>query len=317
MENYYSAPTIEELLVEHNKTHEESPRGEILTFSSPFENSGIYNPTVPFLHSGKLFSAARVDMPGSEEAVTQFFSPNGSPSQWHHDPSMPTLPWQDPFTASIGGDRYFGGVRIYKEPGTNRITDWDTVIRIVQDPSELHEGKPPDIIGPRRMKGIRPLGIDGELVGLFTRPMDKYPRGKVGYLATKNNARVTADDLANAPLIDGFIAHEADEWGGINEAHDLGADKILALMHLARYAAGSTSKEYFGGLMLLSRRAEKIKVVAQKIVACRQCFPKTPYKRMDLEKVFYPTGMSVESTTIYGGISDYTIGALAVGDVWQ
>ena len=317
METRYSAPTIAELLVEHNKTHQQPPRGEILTFCSLLPNCGIYNPTAPFLHDGKLYSAARVDMPGSEEAVTQFFSPNGSPTEWHHDSNMPTLPWQDPFTASIGNVRYFGGIRIYEEPRSGEITDWDTVVRIVQDPTELHEDKPPDIVGPRHMKGIRPLGIDGELAGLFTRPIDdRYPRGKVGFLAVESNVEITADDLANAPIIDGFIAHEAGEWGGVTGAHDLGENKILALMHLARYAVDGASKEYFGGLMLLSRHADRVRVVAQKIVACRQCFPETPFKRPDVKEVVYLTDMSVKSGEVeaWGGLSDYTGGRIAVGD---
>lgn len=323
MEKRYSAPTIAELLVEHNETYHQPsqpPGGEILTFISPLPNSGVYNPTAPFEYGGKLLCAARVDEPGSEEAVTQFFSPNGNPSEWHHDPNMPTLRWQDPFRDSIGDEMYFGGVRIRKGPCTRKITDWDTVVRIVQDPAELHEDKPPDIIGPRRMKGIRPLGVDGELAGLFTRPMgERYPRGKVGYLAVKkSNVRITANDLAKAPIIEGFIAHEAGEWGGVGEAYDLGDNKILASTHLARYAVGSMSKEYYGGLMLLSRRADRVKVVAQKIVACRRCFPKTPAKRPDLEPVFYQTGMSVKSdeVEVWGGVSDYTGGRIATDNDW-
>lgn len=130
--------------------------------------------------------------------------------------------------------------------------------------------------------------------------------------------RITADDLAKAPVIEGFIADEAGEWGGVGEAYDLGGSEILASTHLARYALDGVSKEYFGGLMSLKRRGDKVKVVAQKIVACRQCFPKTPAKSPKLEKIFYQTGMSIKSdeVEVWGGVSDFTVGSLAVGAAW-
>ncbi len=311
MKTHNRAPTIDELLVEHRKSHGTVPTGELLEFHTDLPNSGIYNPFAPFEHNGQLRIPVRVDPPASEDGSTHFFQRNGSPVSWDHDTGLPELPWQDPFHAQIGDKWYFGGVRTYKD-SSGRIYDWDTQIVEVADPDELNLLPEPVITGPMRMKGLRPLGLDDELAGMITRPIDdRFPRGKVGYLALRNASEATPEALADAPIVDGYIAHEIGEWGGLGQPKDIGNRTFLATGHLARFSPDN-GREYYGTLVLAQERGKKLAVIAQKIVACRQCFPTTPAKRVDLHNVFYMTGEY--ENFAYGGLSDFGSGRISIAE---
>jgi len=336
MKNHYSAPTIAELLPEHELTHQDGPQGEILILRTGHEHGGIYNGTAPIKIGEKTLIAARVDYPGSEEADTEFFCRNGSPTSYDYDPSLPTLRGlQDPSITVIGDEYYVGGVRVYvKETNNNgrvnrKIVDWDPVLRKVSSLGELDDSRPADVVGPMGSKGLHPLGKDGELAGHFIRTADgKDHRGKVRYLPLENGQEITPDALATAPVVEPFIADRFGEWGGISQPEYVEEHLILAAMHLARFgrlARGVKPKDYYGGLALLEEemfkgKVRRLNVVTQMLVSCRSCFPNADTngnvivpKSEGLENVSYLKGVSLEEQMGYCGVSDSAYGRLAVG----
>jgi hypothetical protein len=304
-----SPRNIDNLLKEshyYSDNHPE-PDGELITLYSEEEHD-VYNPTSPFEYEGTRLVAGRSEPRAKQlDSKIKFFRYIDETLTGIHEPNLPTLPLQDPSVARLQDTWVVSGVRTYPKPNDEQEAEyWETEFYIGNrfNNLKLHA------VGPKNMKDIRLVEMDEE-IGVFTRPQgEKGGRGKIGFIAIKHLDQLAPDLLYDAPLIDGVIADQNCEWGGVNEARYLGDGKFGVAAHLARFvmAADGLSKQYFG--MTFVYDTENRTISKEQIVACRKCFPPATTKRQGLEHVYFLNGIEVreDSATIYGGLSDATSG---------
>src|SRR6204780_4622635 len=74
--------------------------------------------------------------------------------------------------------------------------------------------------GPLGMKDIRVKQLPDGQVAIFSRPQGAVGgRGEIGFTIAPSWDAITAEMIAAAPLFKGQLLKE--EWGGVNEAHQL------------------------------------------------------------------------------------------------
>ena len=267
----------------------------------------VYNLTAPFRVGETPYLAARVEPRDSERSTVRFFTEDGS-GRWAVVDDVNPSDLQDPFTFSVAGRRYVGGVRIETEPGTGRITGWSTV---------LLEGQVPDRLqavfeGPAGMKDLRFVDL-GDRVGVLTRPQGEIGgRGTIGYAVVDRMELLRSAELDQAPLLDGQFA--PGEWGGANEAHDLGDGRIGVLGHVA-YFDDRGDRHYYAMAFVLDAAGGRPGPL--RVVATRADFPSGPAKRTDLRDVIFPGGLirhADGTATLYAGLSDAQAGQATIPD---
>ena len=266
----------------------------------------VYNLTAPFAVGETVYLAARVEPRDSERSTVRFFSEDGS-GRWTVVDAGDPPELQDPFTFSAQGRRYVGGVRIATEPGTGRITGWSTILLDGQVPDRLQTV----FEGPAGMKDVRFIDLGGR-VGVFTRPQGEIGgRGTIGYTVVDRLERLDSGQLERAPLLQGQFA--AGEWGGANEAHDLGEGRIGVLGHVA-YFDDRGDRHYYAMSFVLDASGRPGPL---RVIATRADFPSGPAKRPDLHDVIFPGGLIRHddgTATLYAGLSDAQAGQATIPD---
>jgi hypothetical protein len=298
------APTIAELTAaSHNGGSHDNLMARPLNLQTE-SGYDAYNPSGIFEYDGRQILAARVERHDDElHSQTRFYSRDSETEIWRHDSSLPILPLQDPFVIRLEDTWLVGGVKVHpKQSNTAEIDYWETQIYGGDSLEELRHV----FTGPKNMKDIRLVPIEGGL-GVFTRPQgEKGGRGRIGFTAIKGLSELTPQLLYDAPLLSGVIAHEHQEWGGVNEAYPLPDGRIGVLAHLARFVTENGLERDYRAITFIYDH-NKDMVTDQQIIACRDCFPPSiKPKRPDLQKVVFPGGMTLDSptVTVNAGIGD-------------
>ena len=314
-------PEVGALLAAHRAEHIESG-GEKLHFAGVGDKA-VYNPSAPFTigsgASAREIIAARVESTHLEtDSEVVFFEKVGA--TWLPAPGLfRGLHLQDPCVTVIDGKLIVGGVRVFEKPkladGRDGGLGWETVFYRSHDGLHSFEsdqtGKPvPILTGPLGMKDIRLKQLRDGRIAVFTRPQGDLAlglgaagtHGSVGFTVVSNLRRVTADVIAKAPLIEAQFP--ADQWWGVNEAHQLADGTLAVFGHAAmRFPAppgGGDPRGYYALEFRLN--TETRRVTDMKMLAERKDFAPGPSKRPELANIIFTGG--IRHGVLYVGAGD-------------
>lgn len=301
--------TIEELL-EHHVCRADPGASWLLDLEAPVDED-VTNVSPPITDGGQVLLAGRAE-PRRDELLSriQFFSFDRGDGTGHPVAQGPGLELQDPALVQLADGLVLSGVRTHVDERSGEL-EWETEIYAGASIETLE----PLLRGPPGMKDIRFAQMD-DRIAVFTRPQGrKGGRGKIGCLVVDHLDELTAEAIASAPLIEGLIADERGEWGGVNEAHYLGNGIFGLLYHVAHFPnpADPVEKRYYAAACLFDIRSGE--VWDEQIIACRSCFPAAETKRPGLERVVFPGGLDFgdpRGLVLYAGLSDSHAGAMIV-----
>jgi hypothetical protein len=274
-------------------------KGELLKFKD-VEGYDVYNPTAPF--DGCI--AARVELRSDEkDSKVMFFKELND--LWVLDQDAPVLDLQDPFVTRINGELVFGGVEVFQE-------DNELNYRTIFYKGSSINGLQRFAAGPDRMKDIRLVELP-EGVGVFTRPQGgSYGKGQIGFMIIDSLDELSNCDFYSAKIIDGQFSD--DEWGGANEVHYLGGNKLGVLGHKAYQ--DKRGKHYYPVVFTydyFTDEATRIKIIAR-----REDLPPCPSKRSpELDDVLFTGGLVRKDNglaELIVGVSDACAGKMVVTD---
>lgn len=265
----------------------------------------VYNISKPFIDGGRQLLAGRVELRDSEDSTVRFFEVNDTVCTLVSD--APSFRLQDPFVHVIGDQLILGGVEIFDHPQQPGELWWRTVVYGGASLADLQ----PLFVGPNGMKDIRFVDLGGR-IGVFTRPQGEYGgRGQVGFMIIDDWSELSADLVAQAPLIDGLFV--ADEWGGVNDAHFVGGTSIAVLGHCACFGEQG-ERHYYPITFIFDYATAAVSDV--QIIFERSDLPAGNSKRPDLIDVVFPGGMLLNdgAMQIYCGLSDAEAGRVIIAD---
>lgn len=279
---------------------------KILEFKG-LDGRTAYNPTVPFQRNGEEHIGVRVESLDSESDSKTVFARKVEEDVWEIDESLKQLQLQDPTYVKIRNEIYVLGVRVSFNEGNST---WH---------QEIHGGDSLENLehicsGPQGMKDIRLVELN-DRVGVFTRPQGKsLGAGQIGYMEVGQVEELKSfseDDWYRPPIIKGLFS--GGQWGGVNQAINLGDDKIGVIGHVAHSTMDSRGLEkHYRGMSFVfnprTRSSTRLKVIAQ-----RSDFPISPSKRSpELDNIIFPAG--IRNGFLYSGISDYCVGKKKIGN---
>lgn len=264
------------------------------------EGFDVYNCSIPFSWDGKNYIFGRVER--REEWANSWirlFEESGK-DEYTLVPDSMIYQLEDPYIAFIGDELVMGGTHVRKKMGKidtyygyfYRGTDVDKLTYYTS--------------GPDYMKDIRLVQMnDG--VGVFSRPRSeeiekKYGSGSVvGFTKINSLDELSDEVIENAKVIDGLF--DKDEWGGCNQCYYLDSGLIGIIAH----------KSYTDGELLVYMNTAFVfdpkthKVLADKIIAVRNTYPKAEAKKPDLVDCTFTSGITKGENgkwNLYAGIGD-------------
>ncbi|MGI6495482.1 MAG: DUF1861 family protein [Kiritimatiellia bacterium] len=220
--------------VEQRKAFEAAhPRHDsvILAFRGVEPGYDVYNCSIPFTSGGRRYIYGRVE-PRADWANSHVrLFEEIAPDVFEVVQGARTLPLEDPFVQSIGGELVLGGTHVRKLGG-----EIDTYY------CYFYRGKDPFSLtyfttGPDYMKDIRLVELPSGKIGVFTRPrgeetLKQYgTESVVGYVEIDSLDDLLPANLDRAKIIEGLF--EAGEWGGCNQAYLLKDGRIGLAAHKA------------------------------------------------------------------------------------
>jgi Protein of unknown function (DUF1861) len=204
-------------------------------------NMEFYNPAIALTHDGRLDVFARYETNSKENdsAIVVgrgFFDDDEVFGVRIHEKGRILDQYQDPFhcgqfTDIDTGSKYqvFGAVKIFV--GVNGdIEGWDTRLFRYDSPSiidEVEAGREfvPFFVGPKGMKGIRPIELADGTTGCFVRPQGGFGGGgRIAFLRTKYISQLpdAIDDFVvsedESKFVHGLTRPDIGQWGGVNRA---------------------------------------------------------------------------------------------------
>lgn len=268
----------------------------------------VYNITAPFQFNGKKLILGRVEMRDTElsEIVAFEQSATGKWIPCFRHKEFHGL--QDPCIAWAGDELILGGVRfpMRMANGTHYyIMDFYRGRSL----SELRHF----LSGPPGMKDIRFRQLPDGRVVIFSRPQGIVGgRGEIGFTIAPSWNDITSDMIATAPLFKGQFLKE--EWGGVNEVHQLANGNLGLLGHIACFDTQG-DRHYYP--MAFSLNLDSRDVSPIRIIARRSFFPPGPSKRKDLVDVVFSGGLvrnTGGSADLYAGTSDAAAAVVRIAD---
>ena len=277
----------------------------ILSFNDKTDKT-IYNPTIPFVHEGRIYMGVRMESLKSElDSQTLFaYERNKDTNLWVIDYTLGSLPLQDPAYVEINGEIFISGMIVQQ---------WENGIKWKQD---IYRGDSIKNLehftsGPIGMKDIRLVKLK-DRIGVFTRPQGKIGgKGKIGYLeiGTVDELKTFTEDdwYNNTKIIEGLF--DDNHWGGVNQAIKISGGEVGVIGHIAHQTINvqnKVEKHYYG--MAFRFNPRKWIISEFKIIAKRSDFPPSRSKRSpELDDVIFPAGID-DSHNLYCGLSDFCIG---------
>ena len=283
----------------------------ILTFDAP-DGKDVYNPSAPFTSNGKEIIAGRVQARNGSDCVTMFFTRDGD--IYKPIANAPILPLEDPFVCHINGEIVLGGMHVeYDDAGA---ASWRAHFYKGTDIYNLKEFAK----GPAHTKGlrldIRLLELPSGQIAVCTRPQgDLFFQkhgcmAKIGFTVLPSLSDFNAEAAEKAPFIQDIFL--PDEWGGVNELHNLPNGKIGAIGHKSYMDVrdGVTHIHYYTIAFTICPDTLETGIV--KVICSRDCFAGQESREPRLYNVTFPAGITQTNTDdrvqIYVGISDCKVG---------
>ena len=279
-----STVRIEQLLTDHRAS---GPRlaGAVRLVFEGVGDRDVYNVSVPFEAPGLPGSrviAGRVESRDSELSTVVLFAEDAG--VWRPVPGAARPELQDPFTFTVHGARYLGGVEIDVPPADDPSGElrYRTIVLRCDDVTELV----PVFDGPWGMKDLRFGELPDGRVAVVTRPQGGADgRGRVGVTVVDAVESLTLADIAAAPRLEGLFLPE--EWGGVNQVDVLEDGRLDVLAHIARFDEDG-GRHYYP----ISFEIDPVGLTwtAPTMLFERGDLPAGQSKRPDLRDVVFPGG---------------------------
>jgi hypothetical protein len=283
----------------------------IETYTLEFESvdgRDVYNITAPFRFNGKMLLIGRVERRDTEFSEIVIFEKVHS-NKWTPCFTHPAFQGlQDPCITWAGDELVLGGVR-YPVPmdhgGVGCLMDFYRGTSL--------EGLRHFLSGPPGMKDIRFKQLPDGNVAVFSRPQGAVGgRGEIGFTIASSWDAITAEMIAKAPLFTGQLLKE--EWGGVNEVHQLTNGQLGVLGHIACFD-GQGDRHYYPMAFAVDQKTRQPSAI--RIIARRAFFPPGSSKRPDLVDVVFSGGIVRNddgTVNLYAGTSDTAAAVVKLPD---
>jgi hypothetical protein len=268
----------------------------------------VYNITAPFRFNGKILLIGRVEKRDTEFSEIVIFEKAHS-NKW--TPCFTHSAFQglqDPCVTWAGEELVLGGVRYpvrLAQGGSGYAMDF-------YRGSSL-EGLRHFLGGPPGMKDIRFKQLPDGHVAIFSRPQGAVGgRGEIGFTIAPSWDAITTEMISSAPLFTGQLLKE--EWGGVNEAHQLANGHLGVLGHIACFD-GQGNRHYYPMAFAVDLRTRLPSAIH--IIARRSFFPPGSSKRPDLVDVVFSGGIVRNddgTVSLYAGTSDTSAAVVKLPD---
>jgi hypothetical protein len=268
----------------------------------------VYNITATFRFNGRKLLLGRVERRETEISEIVAFEETAS-HQWapcYTQPDFQGL--QDPCITWAGEELVLGGVRY---PVLMKNGDVGCVM-------DFYRGKSLENLrhflrGPLGMKDIRFKQLLDGRVAVFSRPQGVIGgRGEIGFTIAPSWEAITAEMILAAPLFKGQLLKE--EWGGVNEVHQLANGHLGVLGHIACFDEQG-HRHYYPMAFAVDTKTREPSAI--RIIAQRSFFPPGSSKRPDLVDVVFSGGIirnNDGTAHLYAGTSDTSAAVVKLPD---
>lgn len=298
------------LYEEYRKTRADTVRNARIVHFPAESGTDTFNPSIPFDDRGAKKIAVRAAPRGVCRSEIRYYEIT---DKGYVPVTGPRLDLEDPFVTRIGGELVLGGVRLLFNPGeenSGNYIGWQTDFYRGESLRELRHFAS----GPINMKDIRLTELENGKIGVFTRPNGlKRCEGRmadIGFCEIDDLEKLNAETIDAAPLLKDFF--DSKEWGGVNQAYDLGDGIIGAIGHIA-YRDVTGLRHYYSaafGYDRIKRRYGGLRIICDK-----SCFPSAAVKDAELADILFSAGCESirgEWITLYTGISDTCTGTAEI-----
>lgn len=273
----------------------------------------VYNCCVPFEWKGRKYIYGRVEKRDEwARSMARLFEETGRDEYTLVRDSIP-YQIEDPYISLIQGELVLGGTHVRYRVG--KIDTFYGYFYRGNDIGDLYYFT----TGPNRMKDIRLVEIS-QGIGVFSRPRDEATKKKyntdaaVGFTVIPDLLSLTAEVIENAPPIEGLF--HAGEWGGCNQCYRLDSGLIGVIGHkrcLRKDKDGIDQNVYVNCSFVLDPDGRKL--IDEKIIATRGCYPDSPAKTPFLKDCTFTSGIVMRDdgkADLYSGLGDTCEGRIVI-----
>lgn len=284
-----------------------------LTFNG-VDGYDVYNCSVPFWHEGRFYLYGRVEKLEDWSRSRVFLFENTGPDEWTRVANSMIYQLEDPNIALVGGKLVLGGVFVYYEKG--RVCGLQNMFYRGTDLEDMYYFT----MGPMNMKDIRLVELPDHRIGVFSRPRNDEVLKRfgsysaMGFTVINDIDELCGEVIDNAPYIPELFGE--GEWGGANQAYYLESGKIGIIGHKSYKTEDGTPiglQHYLTVSFVFDM--EKHRMVDEKIIATRGCFPDFRAKRPFVADCSFPSGIVMREDgrcDLYSGIGDSAEGRAVI-----
>ncbi len=269
----------------------------------------VYNPSLPFSNLDYIFGRVekRKDWAQSSTKLFQKTAEN----EYTLVKTAAHFLLEDPFVVKIDNQLILGGVRVFHKE--NKIDRFYTYFYKGENINNLKYFAR----GPKNMKDIRLVELEDKRIGVFSRPKSSEIKKQygseaiVGFIIIDNLDELTSENIEKAENIPGIF--KENEWGGCNQAINLGNYKIGVIGHKAYLE----NNQYIYEVISFIYDIEKNKISNYKTIASRNMFATGPSKKESLSQVCFPAGIvknDEKSVILYSGLNDCEVGKIIINN---
>lgn len=292
---------------ENNKKIYES---SVLTFLG-VDGYDVYNTSIPFTHKGKQYIYGRVERRNEWARSNVRLFENTGKDAWTLVKDAPWYQLEDPYIAVVGDELVMGGTHVRYNAG--EIETYYGYFYKGTDVKDLYYFT----TGPDYMKDIRLVTLKDGKIGVFSRPRSEEIREKygceslIGFTVIDSLAELSAEAIANAPYLENFF--QDGEWGGCNQVYLLESGNLGIIGHKCYMDEEKNQQVYFNIAFVFD--PETRKVIEEKIIGTRGCYPEGPAKKPNLQDCAFTSGIVMREdgkADLYSGIGDCLEGHLVI-----
>ena len=270
----------------------------------------VYNCSIPFSWKGENYIYGRVEKHDEwARSWVKLFKKTGE-DEYTLVPDSMVYQLEDPYIAKINNILVMGGTHVEKVNG--QVSTYRGYFYKGDDLEDLYYFT----TGPDYMKDIRLVQFPSGKIGVFSRPRSEEIlkqfgcESMIGYTEINDLSELTPDLVQNARIIPNIFSE--GEWGGCNQAYILESGKIGIIGHHCYH--GENDTQVYMNVAFIFDPAEH-KIIENRILATRPCYPEGIAKRPNLVDCAFPAGIVMREdgkADLYSGIGDSEVGRVTI-----
>lgn len=267
----------------------------------------VYNCSLPFIWEGNRYLFGRTEKHDEWANSRVCLFRETAKDCFALVPEFVPLALEDPFIQKIGEELVLGGTHVQKSAG--RVSTYFGYFYRGTSPMNLTYFT----TGPVKMKDIRLVPLADGKIGVFSRPRSKES-AQIGFTVIDSLDELTADAVANAPLIEGLL--EPGQWGGINQAYLLEDGMIGCIGHFCYGEQVSETLRlsvYANSAFVLNPETRAVQEI--RIIGTKSCYPECEPKVPKLADCVFTSGLVMREdgfADLYSGVGDVTEGRITI-----